>query len=352
MAEPTPSPGLIWLGRLLGLAIVVGALAAGWYVSWIGYYNPRTNDAEVRANLIGIAPHVSGPLVELHVVDNQEVKAGDLLFVIDARPYQAVLANAEAALLLARAELQAMSNSVASAVATVRVKEAELSLAEADLKRYEPLLKDEAIDAETVDTARTRRNTASAEVDAARQELLRQQSLIGQFGTLNARIGAAEADVQAARLNVDYCQVRAPFDARVANLNIAVGQYAQAGQPIFALVNLNQWYVVANYRETFLESLRPGLPADVFLMAYPGQTFRGTIQGVGWAVQSQDGAALGAPAQVKPDLNWVRLAQRIPVRIDLGRPSSEFPFRMGMSAVVTVRSVGDPNRAAGNTNRP
>lgn len=352
MAEPSPSPLLHWVGRLLGLAIVAGAIAAGWYVSWVGYANPRTNDAEVRANLIGIAPHVSGPLMQLQVVDNQEVKAGDLLFVIDARPYQAVLANAEAALLLARAELQAMSNSVASALANVRVKEAELSLAEADLKRYEPLLKDQAIDAETVDTARTRQNTASAEVDASRQELLRQQSLIGQFGTLNARIGAAEADLQAAQLNVDYCTVRAPFDARIANLNIAVGQYAQAGQPIFALVDLNQWYVVANYRETFLNSLRPGLEADVFLMAYPGQTFRGTIQGVGWAVQSQEGAALGGLAQVKPDLNWVRLAQRIPVRIDLGKPSAQFPFRMGMSAVVTVRSGGKPDRPAGSTPRP
>ncbi len=336
MADAPESPTRRILGRILGLTIVASAVLMTLHVTRISYVFPRTDDAEVRANLIGIAPHVSGPVVELQVVDNQEVKKGDLLFVVDSRPYDATLANAKAVLLLARSELGAMSNSVASAEATLKVKQAELALAEDDLRRYEPLLKTQAIDAITVDTARTRQRTAAAEVEQARQDLLRQQNLLGQYGTLNARISAAETQVEAAQLNVDYCRVHAPFDARVANLNISVGEYAQAGQPLFALVDLRNWYVLANFRETYLESLRPGLTVTVSLMAYPGRTFHGTIQGVGWAVQGQDTTGPAGVAQVRPDLNWVRLAQRIPVRIQLDSPEPQWPFRMGMSAVVTV----------------
>jgi len=336
MNEAPVSRGLRTVGRLLGLSILLGAAATGYYITRVNFLNPRTDDAVVRANLIGIAPHVSGALVQLNAVDNQEVKAGELLFAIDAKPYEAELARAQATLLLARSELQAMSNVIASAVSEVKSRQAGLDLATSDLKRYEPLLKDQAIEAITVDEARTRQQTAAARLQEAQQELQRQQNLLGQFGNLNARISAAEAEVRAAQINVDYCQVRAPFDARVANLNISAGQYARAGEPLFALVDTRQWYVLANFRETFLESIRPGLEVDVFLMAYPNRPVRGTVQGIGWAVQTQDAAA-GVLADVKPALNWVRLAQRIPVRIQLDAPTARQPYRMGMTAVVTIR---------------
>lgn len=328
------------IGRLFGVAILVGSVLAGYQVTRVNFLYPRTGDATVRANLVGIAPHVSGALVQLNVVDNQEVKEGDLLFVIDSRPYEAALVRAQAALLLARSELQGMSNSIASAVSEVKSREAELDLAASDLKRYEPLLKDQAIEAVTVDTARTRQRTAFAQLQEAQQALQRQQNLLGQFGSLNARISAADADVQAAQLNVDYCRVRAPFNARVANLNISVGQYARAGEPLFALVDTRNWYVLANFRETFLESIQPGHDVDVFLMAYPNRPLHGTVQGIGWAVQTQDASLVGALPDVKPALNWVRLAQRIPVRIQLDEPSTQQPYRMGMTAVVTVRPAG------------
>ncbi|HAB15617.1 MAG TPA: HlyD family secretion protein [Verrucomicrobiota bacterium] len=337
MTETQDPPVLRFVGRILGIAILMGAVALAYYVTRLNFHHPRTDDAEVRANLVGIAPHVAGPLIELHVVDNQEVKQGDLLFVIDPQPYEAALAGAQAALLLAKSELSAMSNSVSSAVAAVAAREADLVLANSDLNRYLPLLKDQAIDVGTVDLARARQRTATAQLEEARQTLLQQQNLLGQFGSLNARISAAESTVTAARLNVDYCRVHAPFTARVANLNIAVGQYAQIGQPLFVLVDTERWYVIANFRETYLESLQAGLETDVFLMAYPGARFRGTIQGVGWAVRVADGSAAGALADVRPTLNWVRLAQRIPVRINLENSDTQRPFRMGMSAVVTVQ---------------
>jgi multidrug resistance efflux pump len=324
-------------GRMLGWAILLGAVVMGYHITRVTYLFPRTDDASVAANVVGIAPHVSGALVELKVVENQEVNQGDLLFAIDPRPYQARVDNAQAALLLARSDLQAMSNSISSAVSAVAVRKAELDLAASDLKHYEPLLKTYAIDELTVDTARMTVRTAQAKLQEAQQNLLQQQNLLGQYGSLNARIAAAESLLQSEQINLNYCSVYAPFPARVANLSISVGEYAVQGQPIFALVDTRQWYVVANFRETFLDSIHPGQDVDVYLMSYPHQRFHGTVQGIGWAIQTQDTAPNGTLLGVKPTLNWIRLAQRLPVRILLDASDPQHPYRMGMTAVLTVR---------------
>lgn len=131
--------------------------------------------------------------------------------------------------------------------------------------------------------------------------------------------------------------MRAPFPARVANPNLSVGQFARQGEPIFALVDTRRWYVVANFREAFLESIRPGQDVEVYLMPYPHRRFHGTVQGVGWAIQTPDTAPNGTLMGVKPTLDWVRLAQPLPIRIQLEAPNPDQPYRMGMTAVVTVR---------------
>jgi len=340
------SPESSWLkpcGRVLGWAIVAGALGMGYYVTRLNYFYPRTDDAVVTANVVGIAPHVSGSVIRLNVKDNQEVNPGDLLFAIDPKPYEAAAARADAALLLARSDLAAMSNVIESAASEVKIREAELELAASDLKRYEPLLASQAIDALSVDVARTRQRTAQAQLAQARQNLTQQQDLLGQFGTLNARIGVAEADLRLAQINLNYCQVNAPFPARVANLNISEGEFAREGQPVFALVDTRAWYVVANFRETFLPSIHPGQAVEVYLMAYPHRRFHGTVEGVGWAIQTADSTPNGILMGADPALNWVRLAQRIPVRIRLQDPDPKTPFRMGMTAVVTVSQASGPS---------
>jgi membrane fusion protein, multidrug efflux system len=342
----------LWLrlvGRGLGWAILLSAAAMAWHITRVNYQFPRTDDAVVTANVVGIAPHVSGALTQLKVADDQPVNAGDLLFTIDPRPYEALVAGANAALLLARSDLEAMSNSIAAAVSAVNVRSAELDLAATNLKHYEPLLKDQAIDAMTVDEARMTLRTAQARLEEARQNLGQQQHLLGQFGGLNARISAAEAELRTAQINLDYCHVYAPFPARVANLAISVGEFARQGEPIFALVDTRRWYVVANFRETFLESIHPGQAVDVYLMPYPRRRFHGTVEGIGWAIQTQDSAPNGTLLGVKPTLNWIRLAQRIPVRIRLEAPDPQQPYRMGMTAIVTLRKpvASTPATAAG-----
>jgi multidrug resistance efflux pump len=339
VAESQDSLALRVVGRLLGAAIVLATIAAAIWVYRAVYVHPRTDDAYVRANFIGIAPHVSGPIVELPIVDNQRVAAGELLFVVDPRPYKSVLDAAQAALELTDLEIKGYAEAVAAAEALLQQREADAAYADQYLGRVEPLLPNQYVTTNQVFEARTRATAARAAVAGARSELARARALLGQYGDVNARRQAAQAAVYDAKLNVDYCYVRAPFDAYVTNLNIAVGQYANEGREIFALVDDREWYVMANFRESFLKSITPGMEADVYLISYPNHRFRGRVQGVGWGLYQENGATVGVLPSIAPTLNWVRLAQRFPVRIVLEDRDPDHPFRMGQTAVVTVRGT-------------
>src|SRR5262249_2445097 len=162
----------------------------------------------------------------------------------------------------------------------------------------EPLLNGQYVTQNQVFEARTKATATHAAVGQARSELERARALLGQLGDVNARRQAAAAAVYAAELNVQYCSVRAPFDAYV--LNLAVGQYANKGQDVFALVDDRQWYVVANFRESFLRSIEPGMEVDVYLLSYPKRRFRGRVQGIGWALYQENGASVGVLPAVEP----------------------------------------------------
>jgi membrane fusion protein, multidrug efflux system len=336
MDNPQDPRWLRLTGRVLGLAIIVSSLATAFYVTRLLYHRPRTDDAVVRANLVGIAPHVSGPIIELDVADNQEVQEGDLLFVIDPRPFKVDLERAQANLLLTESEVQATSNAVAAAKSNVEQLEVEDAFEADHVKRLASLVQGKFVTQDEFQAAQVKASATRAALAQARQELARQQNLLGQYGDLNAHLKAAEAAVDAAKLNLTYCRVRAPFRGRVTNLNISKGEYAQAGKQVFALVDTRVWYVIANFQETYLEYIKTGMTADVFLLSYPGHRFRGTVEGIGWAVLSPDEQTVGVLPNVTPTLNWVRLAQRIPVRIRLEAPDPNRPYRMGMTAVVTL----------------
>jgi multidrug resistance efflux pump len=327
------------VGAVLTLAIFIGMSIAVWASVTVSHRRPLTDDAAVRANIIGIAPHVSGPLVELHVVDNQPVKRGDLLFVVDPRPYQARLDQAAAELKLTEREISAQRNLIASTRHTLRQRRAEYAYADNYVRRLEPLLPRDFVTADKVEEANTRRQTALAALRSSRQDLERATNLLAEFGSLNARRQAAEARLYAARLDVDYCRVTAPFDGYVTNLNIAEGDYAIEGRQVFALVDGRSWYVIGNFRETFLRNIRPGMRAEIYVLDYPGRRLRGEVQGIGWAVQQRDGPGTGLLPPVEPTLNWVRLAQRFPVRVRLVDPSPDTPLRVGQTAAVTVISA-------------
>jgi multidrug efflux system membrane fusion protein len=161
--------------------------------------------------------------------------------------------------------------------------------------------------------------------------------------TLQAQREGAIASINLDELHLSYCKVIAPFSGRVINLNISAGAHVSAGVPVFSLLDTSKWYVIANFREAEIRHMAPGSKAIVYLSSAPNQRFRGIVQGIGWAVKPEgevDLPASGVP-YVKRELNWVRVAQRFPVRIEVENPDQDL-FRMGASAVAIIK--GPPRK--------
>ena len=391
------------LGRVISIAIILSAAITGLLALHQVTANPRTDDAEVFANYIGIAPLVNGPITHLYVSDNQLVKPGDPLFDIDDRPYAYALAHAksdqqalkgeindqrriiagkvsgvdvaragalsaEASLERSAASVEQAKADVANAKAAVERADAEQAYASNNLRRIEPLLAKQFVTVDQVDLARTlevsrsqashqaRSQLALAEAGlAAAQAQYKQgqatvveshqqvQQATHNVTTLEPLIGALpgkQAAIDTAQYNFDNCRITAPFSARVTNLTISQGAYATAGQHIFTLIDTRVWWAVANFRETQLKHIHPGMRADVYVLSRPDVHFNGVVDSVGFGV-TPDADLIGTLSQpglpdVQRTLNWVHLASRFPVRVRIESQASEL-FRLGESAVVVIR---------------
>jgi len=352
-------------GRVISAASIVAAVIAIAVTLLQWSTRPQTDDATVRANFVGIAPQVSGHIVELSVHDNQQVNEGDPLFVIDRRPYEIALERARATLALTRSEVDGLRNGAATAAAGVSKAQAQLSASAAEVvrletqlgnaddhfRRLEPLLPQQFVTVDRVEEARTQRDATAAALAAtraqheateaalsqARTERARAVDAVGDREGFNARLAAAEAAVHSAELDLGYCRVVAPFAGKVVSLNISEGAFARAGTDVFVLVDTRTWYVVANFRETQLQHIPAGATADLYLQSQPGKHFRGTVVGLGWAVLPENGTSVNGLPRVERSLDWIRLAARFPVRIEVEDPDDS--FRLGASAVATVRGV-------------
>lgn len=333
------------LGRFIGLGIIVIAIVLGVVVVRRIVRHPETDDAVVTADIIGVVPQVSGTIVELHVKDNQRVKQGDLLLVVDPRPYELAVqrARADVAALdgeieVTRRRIEGQEFAVAAARASVQRMEAQLKNATDSLNRLEPLLPKEYVTPEKIDQARTAKITARAGLDEAQRKMDEAEKDVGDLEALRGKRDAALAARGKAELDLDFCYVRAPFDALVVNLHTSIGAFVSPGPvPVFSLVDTRTWYVMADYRENELDRIAPGMEAEVYVLAYPSYRFRGTVQGVGWAVNPEDQPISPGVPQIKRELYWVHIAQRFPVRIRIENPEPADVFRVGASAVAIIR---------------
>ena len=338
------------LGWVLGIGLILlGAFSLLMLAAELED-QPRTEDAYTRANVIGIAPHVSGRIMELNVQDNQPVKEGDLLFVVDPRPYEIALQEAKAQLQLVNLaidgyqdQIKAVEARIVAARAKIAQDQALADYASQYLARVEPLLGSRFVTPDQVDKARSEAlaltaavATSQANLAAAEQEYQVSVTNLGEIDDVNARRVAAQVEVNRAKLFLDYCYVEAPFDGYITNLNITIGEYANVGQQVFAIVDRTVWYVMANFKETYLEYLKIGDTVEIYLMSYPQYRVKGRIQGIGWAITDTEGPTLDPIPTVSPTLDWVRLAQRFPVRITVEEHPPEVTLRMGATAMVIV----------------
>jgi len=336
--------------RIVTLLIVAGAVLITLYVWSVLERYPRTDDAAARANVVGIAPRVSGQILRIAVQDNQAVKKGDLLFELDPADFEQVLEKAKSALAaldqqiqIGRAEDKQLRFGVKAAEAAVEGASAHLKQTEDTLHRLEPLLPRHFTTAEMVDQARTSMAVATQALAGEEQKLNTARTQLSMLQTLLAQRPGAEAAVKLAELDLSYCKVTAPFEGRVVNLNVSSGAHATVGVPVFSLLDTTKWYVVANFREAELRHMSPGSEAIIYLTSAPNRRFRGQVQGMGWAVKPEGEIDLGPAGvpYVKRELNWVRVAQRFPVRIEIEDPDQDL-FRMGASAVAIIK--GPPRK--------
>jgi multidrug resistance efflux pump len=327
-------------GRIVIIAgtLVVAAVLAALVLRHDERY-PTTDDAYVDADVVGIVVQVAGPITDLAIEDNQAVRAGDLLFEIDPRPFRIEVEQARAALDRTGQDVTALADAVRRAEAGVRYAQAGLQLAETQWKRVEPLSKIGAIPFQDRDKAQAALDAARAGLDNANAQLAEARANLGAADADNADIRAAMAALEQAELQLSYATVAAPVNGFVTDLDLSPGSYASVGQPMLSLVNADSWRVVGYFKETQLERIRPGQTARVYLPAYPDARFEGSVQGVGWGVEQQgsDGARgpSGVPS-VDPTVDWVRMAQRFPVRITLANNDPKHPLRKGMRATVRI----------------
>ena len=322
---------------LITAAVVVVALLVG-HALWKHYlYAPWTRDARVRADVVRVAPDVSGLVTRVAVVDNQRVRKGDVLFVIDQARFRNALEQAQANLTAAEASARAAGANISAAQASAQAKQAEYRMYAEQAARRQRI--GDVISQEA-------RNDAAATASAARASWAQAQAGGHQASAAREQAAAAVEQAQVAldraELDLDRTEVRAPVDGYVTNLDVRTGDYAAAGSARLALVDAGSYYLYGYFEETKLPQLRVGDPVDVRLLA-GGVRLSGTITGIAHGITDRDNPAGGdLLADVNPTFNWVRLAQRVPVRIaiDTSRLPPGMVLAAGMTATVEVHPRG------------
>jgi multidrug resistance efflux pump len=327
--------------------------------------NPWTRDGQVCAQVIQITPRVSGPIVDLPIRDNQFVKAGDLLFQIDPRTFEAALAQARAQLDQTGGNVEAIEKQVEAARAGVEVSRASIEQAKSAIAQLEATIAKNKAEYERQKMMLPNRATSQKMVQRAQAnyEVSLQQKISAQFGLKQAWAGldqsqaalaqvqaqlvslgesnpqrrAAKAAVRQAELNVEFTRVRAPVNGYVTNLSLRLGSQAVANQPVLALVDVNSYWIHGFFKENLITDINAGDRAVVTLMTYPEMPMEGRVDSVGWGIAQQDGSTgVDLLPNIAPTFQWIRLAQRIPVRIHLTDVPKEIKLRVGTTCSVLV----------------
>lgn len=349
--------------RLLGVlaAVVVLALLA-WLVYWlqVGRYLQSTDNAYLQADAVAVAPRVNGYVTAVLVEDNQAVKAGQPLVRIDARSYNAGLAQAEALVAVRQADIAAARAGLAGhrseqeqARARLAAAEATLRFARAEVARFGPLAASGADTHEHQESLQHDLDQARAQLRAATAQLAAAESAVAagqaQLEQAEAALGQARADADQARIAVEDTELTARIDGRIGDKTVQVGQFVAAGTRLMTVVPVQSLYLAANFKETQVGLMRPGQPAEIEVDALPGIKLRGRVESIAPGTGAQ--FALLPPENATG--NFTKVVQRVPVRIAVQADAAQRQVLVpGMSVEVTVdtRSARDqdkPARAAG-----
>lgn len=327
-----------------GAIILVTVISGG--VSWRqNALNPLSEDAELGASVVHVASSVPGQIVTLNVKENGKVKRGDLLFTIDPTIYRLRVEQAQAEVKLAEATLDTQHRTVIAEQSNAAISDEQVRRAQANLKlatqtlaRLQPLLPKGYVTEQQVDDAATAKRDAEVSLKQALKQYTAAEALVSSTAASEAILAARRAGLAMAERELANTEVRALHDGRVVGLTVSAGEFVVPGQAVFTLINTERWHASAFFRETELKNINVGDCAVVYVMADRQHPIQGRVEGIGWGVSSED--LLNIPRNlpyVPKSLNWVRVAQRFPVRISLENPPENL-MRVGATAVVVVQN--------------
>ena len=317
--------------------LVASAVAAVLITGSALYYHhrtlyPSTDDAYVHAHIVYISPEVSGQIAKLYVESYQHVEKGQELFAINPKPFLIALASAKANLKQTALQLKAAQSTVAAAKSKLAASQARLYSIKKNTQRTLSLVKQHYSSASAGDNAISSLGVAKADVAAAQSYLHEAERNLAVIK--NAKIEAAKAKVASAQLNLSYTTIRAPSAGYIADFNLRIGADVSAYQPLFTIVENQQWWIKANFKETELTRLRVGQTATITLDMYPNHIFHGVIEHISHA----SGTTFSIMPPENATGNWVKVTQRFPVRIKITGVNTHYPLRVGASANITVNT--------------
>ncbi|GLH79572.1 hemolysin secretion protein D [Bradyrhizobium sp. SSBR45G] len=331
------------IGAAVGLVLLLAAATGGYVYFDAASHDETTDDAFIAARQFSIAPKISGYITSVPVTDNQRVKAGDVIARIDDRDYRTALAqaaaqvrSAEAAIHNIDAQIDVQQAQITAGQAQVEQAQASLTFAEQQAQRYQDLARTGSgtVQNEQQYNSQLRQqkaalSSAQANLQVAQRQL---ESLKAQRESAQANLAQAEAQRDQAQLNLSYTTVTAAQPGRIVNLSAADGQFAAQGTALTMFVPDDVW-VTANFKETQLDHMRPGQPVTLQIDAYPEREIRGHVA----SVQSGSGPAFSLLPPQNATGNYVKIVQRVPVKIEMDDPPADVALGPGMSVVPTVR---------------
>ncbi|EJL6389163.1 HlyD family secretion protein [Vibrio vulnificus] len=314
---------------LAACAIASGAMYLSWQYS---DSHPSTEDAYVRAKILSVAPQVQGQVVTVEAKDFQAVNKGDLLLKIDARPYLLAVKQAKAAYQLAVQQHDVADKQVTEAVAGLDAARSNLKEAQLEYKRIDSLVARKLASAQDLDTAKNKLANAQASLEQARASVEKAIANRGEEGAEAAVVQQAAAQLAQAELNLSYTDITSPVDGIAGEINTHVGSVVSVGQTLFPVIIKDSYWVRANFKETDLTHIKPGMEAEVVIDMYPDRVWKATVE----ELSPASGTSFSLMPPENATGNWVKIKQRFPVRLALNVPKDAPQLRVGASTEVTV----------------
>ena len=318
--------------KAIAIALALIALLGGFAFYHYAGLTRSTENAYINADVVNVAAQVSGRVTAVYIKDNQHVRKGDALFDIDPEPFAIALQRAEADLAQARQNTRQDNAEVSVARAQVAQMESDLANARASYARDKELVAQHFLSQQALDDAKTRTQSLQAALEQAHAKLTKALAT-PQKPEERGDVLKAQAAIEQAKLDLQHTHVTAAQDGQISNLSLTAGSLVAACEPLFALIAENSFHIDANFKETELPGIHPGQDVDIKIDMYPGQLFKGKVE----SISGGTGTAFSLLPAQNATGNWVKIAQRVPVRIKFAQTDAEHPLRIGATATVSVQ---------------